>query len=399
MSWIHLAIGSMICDHAAMSRYDVIVIGVGAMGAAACAHAARRGASVLGLERHTIPHTLGSSGGETRLIRLSYFEHPNYVPLLRRAYANWDDLGDLVGEALLVRTGALYLGRPEGTLISGSRRAAERYGIEHSMLSQSEVRERCGPFRIPEGFVAMYEPSAGFVRCQRAILRYAELASRHGAALRSGETVLRWESGPKGVTVMTDQGRYEGGKLVLVAGSWTSELLHSLPVPLTVTRQPLFWIVPPDPVPFRLGRFCCWALQGDAPHFQGIHYGFPILEGQSAFKLGRHLPGMITTPDKLERNVQPSDFDEVRPVFDAFLPSAKGPLEQGMVCMYTNSPDGHFIVDRHPQEEHVVLACGFSGHGFKFASVMGEALADLALDGRTPLPIAFLGLSRFAGRS
>jgi len=378
-----------------MDKYDAIVVGIGAFGSAACDHLARRGARVLGLEQFEIPNALGSSGGETRLIRLSYFEHPDYVPLLRRAYRNWDELGDRTGEKVLFRTGAIYIGRPQGELISGSLRAARNYNIDHAMLSPIEVRERCGPFNIPEGFAAMFEPEGGYVRSLRAIACHAEQARRHGANLRPGEAVQSWDSAADAVRVTTDKGVYHADKIIFTAGSWTAQLLQELPVKLTVTRQPLFWIAPSDSAPFRSGRFCCWAVQGDAPTFQGIHYGFPIIDDQKAMKMGHHFPGQISTPQTLDRNPRPADFQSLAPVFDTFLPTAQGPVAGSMVCMYTNSPDGHFIVDKHPEHDNVILACGFSGHGFKFASALGEALADLALDGRSELPIGFLGLQRF----
>jgi len=378
-----------------MDKYDVIVVGIGAFGSAACDHLARRGARVLGLEQFEVPNALGSSGGETRFIRLSYFEHPDYVPLLRRAYRNWDELGERTGEQVLFRTGAVYIGRPDGELISGSLRAARSYGIDHEMLDPVALRERCGPFELPEGFAAMYEPEGGYVRSLRAIAGHAGQAREHGARIIAGETVHSWTSRSGGVRVTTDKGSYQAGKIIFSAGSWTSQLLQDLAVKLTVTRQPLFWVAPAQDAPFRQGRFCCWALQGDEPAFQGIHYGFPIIDDQKAMKIGHHFPGQAGTPRTLDRNPRPGDFQPLMPVFDTFLPSGRGPVAGAMVCMYTNSPDGHFIVDRHPEHDNVVLACGFSGHGFKFASVLGEALADLALEGRSTLPIDFLGLQRF----
>lgn len=380
-----------------MQQYDVIVVGVGGFGASACYNLARRGVRVLGLEQFDIPNAMGSSGGDTRLIRLSYFEHPDYVPLLRRAYQAWDEIGRLTGEQLLFRTGAVYIGRPEGGLLSGSLRAARTHGIAYEMLDRDALRERCGPFELPEGFAAMFEDAGGYITSLRAIARYAEQARQLGADLHPGEQVRSWDALPGGVRVTTDRSSYHAGKLLFTAGSWSGRLLAGLPLRLSVTRQPLFWVMPPQAERFRSGRFSCWAVQGDAPGSTGIHYGFPMVEGQSAMKVGHHYPGEVSTPEQMDRNLRSDDFAVMKPAFDTFLPEGRGPMVRAMVCMYTNSPDGHFIIDHHPEHPDVVLACGFSGHGFKFVSVLGEALADLVLDGKSALPVAFLGLDRFNG--
>lgn len=380
--------------------FDVIVVGVGAMGAATCHALARQGARVLGLERFDVPHAQGSSAGQTRLIRLAYYEHPDYVPLLRRAYELWDALGEETGVPLLHRTGALYLGRPEGELIAGSLRAAREHRLAHEVLDAAAVEQRFGGFRVPEGFAAMHEPEAGFVLAERAIAAMAERALHHGAELHGREPVRSWQVDRGGVRVVTDRGTYHAGHLVFTAGAWTAPLVRDLGVPLTVTRQVLGWVWPRVPERFALGRFPCWAIEDDAPGFQGIYYGFPLMTGAAmeapGLKVAHHAPGPATHPDALDRATTAADEGDFRPALSKYLPDADGPLLSMRVCMYTMSPDQHFVIDRHPAHERVTIGCGFSGHGFKLAPVMGEALADLALHGRSELPVAFLGRARFA---
>ena len=380
--------------------FDVIVVGVGAMGAATCHALASRGVRVLGLERFDVPHAQGSSGGQIRLIRLAYYEHPDYVPLLRRAYERWDALGEEAGVRLLHRTGALYLGRPEGELIAGSLQAARRHELAHELLDPDAVAQRFGAFRVPEHFAALHEPEAGFVLAERAVAAFAELALRAGATLHGREPVRSWQAGADGVSVVTDRGTYQAGHLVFTSGAWTGPLVRELGVPLTVTRQVVGWVWPRVPERFALGRFPCWAIEDDVSDFQGIYYGFPMLSGALAevpgLRLAHHAPGPATHPDALDRSTTAADEGDFRPALARYLPDGDGPLLSMRVCMYTMSPDQHFVIDRHPMHDNVTVGCGFSGHGFKLAPAMGEALADLALHGRSALPIGFLGRARLA---
>jgi sarcosine oxidase len=381
------------------ASFDVIVVGVGAMGAATCHALARRGVRVLGLERFDVPHAQGSSGGHTRLVRLAYYEHPDYVPLLRRAYELWDALGEEAGTQLLYRTGALYLGRPDGHLVAGSLQAARQHGLAHELLDAHAVAERCGPFRVPGHFAALYEPEAGFVLSERAIAAFADRALRSGAVLHGREPVRSWHADAQGVRVFTDRGTYHAGHLVLTVGAWTSEHVRDLGIPLTVTRQVLGWVWPRTPERFALGRFPCWAIEDDVDGFQGIYYGFPMLSGPAldmpGLKVAHHAPGPVTDPETLDRLPTAADEADFRPVLGKYLPDGDGPLLSMRVCMYTMSPDQHFVIDRHPAHANVTIGCGFSGHGFKLAPTMGEALADLATQGRSDLPVAFLSSARF----
>ena len=377
-----------------MSDFDVIVIGVGAMGSSACWHLARRGIRVLGLEQFDIPHALGSSHGQSRMIRLAYYEHPDYVPLLRRAYELWHELEAASGQKLLHLTGGLYMGPPDGEIVAGSLQSARTHGLAHEVLTRDELARQFPQFQLPESYVALHEPQAGFLVPERVISAYAELALRAGAEIHGREPVLDWKQEPGGITVRTARGEYRADKLIVCGGAWSARLLADLDLRLTVTRQVLAWVWPKEPELFALGRLPVWAID----RLDGtIHYGFPMMSDVPGFKLAHHGPATPTDPDRVAREVLPGDQQTFRPVLRAMIPAADGPLLSMKVCLYTNSPDHHFIIDRHPRHDRVTIACGFSGHGFKFASVVGEILADYATAGATRHPAGFLGLRRLAG--
>ena len=375
-----------------VSNYDVIVIGVGAMGSSACYQLARRGARVLGLEQFDIPHALGSSHGQSRMIRLAYYEHPDYVPLLKRAYQLWEELESVSGQKLLHITGGAYLGPEKGEVVGGSLRSSREHGLEHELLDRDELCRRFPQFHVPEDWVALYEPRAGFLRPERVVAAYAESALRAGAELHGREAVMEWRADAHGATVHTTRAVYHADHLVFCGGPWSGKLLRDLGVPLVVTRQVLGWVWPRKPELFALGQFPVWAIDRQDGT---LHYGFPMTSDVPGFKLAHHGPGEPTDPDRVEREPRPGDEETFRAVLRQMIPAGDGPLLSMKVCLYTNSPDQHFIIDRHPESERVTIACGFSGHGFKFASVVGEILADLATTGRTALPAQFLRLDRF----
>lgn len=384
------------------TTYDVAVVGVGAMGSATCDALARRGASVIGLEAVDVPHDLGSSGGHSRLIREAYWEHPDYVPLLGGAVAGWVDLQERIGRHVLLRPGCLYAGPADGSFLEGTRLAVRTHGLDVEEVPTAEVASRFDAFAFPDEFEVMFEPGAGLVLCERAIAGFAQEARRRGADIRCREAVTGWQETAHGVRIETARGnRIEAGQIVFTAGAWTSRLLADLGVGLRVHRQVIAWVWPDDIERHSLGRMPCWAIQPAEPGFEGIYYGFPALPVETAggiggMKLGRHWLGPETDPETVDRRATVDDEASWRPALSSFFPHTGAALTSGMkVCLYTSTPDEHFVVDRLPGTERVTLACGFSGHGFKFASIMGEALADLALEGRSDLPIGFLGLDRF----
>ncbi len=377
-------------------NFDVIVIGLGAMGSATLDQLARRGVNALGLEQFGIPHDQGSSGGDTRLIRKAYFEHSDYVPLLQRAYTNWTDLESRSGEQVLHRTGAVYIGRPESDLIAGSRASAKQHALACDEISGREVAKRWPTLRVPSGYDVLHEPDGGFVLAAKSIRLFCESALRHGAQIRAAEAVLEWRETAAGIEVLTASETYRAARLIVTVGSWAGGLLPRLPTRLEVTRQALFWVWPKQTEPFELGRFTCWATQIDG--HDGLFYGFPMLPasigGQLGLKVAHHVRGEPVEPGRLTP-IGSAEFDSIREVLASVFVPDLGPVVATKACMYTSTTDHHFIVDRYPDSERVVIACGFSGHGFKFASVIGEALADLALENKTTLPIGFLSLDRF----
>ena len=357
--------------------YDAIIVGLGAMGSATAYQLARRGLHVLGLDRFTPPHAFGSSHGETRIIREAYFEHPVYVPMVQRAYELWRDLEDESGATLLRETGGMMIGRPDSDLVEGARHSAELHGLRHAMLTADEVHERFPALHPESDMVAVWEPRAGVLFADACIRAHLTQARLNGAELRYEEPMLRWEPDGDGVRVLTAQAEYRGRRLILTAGAWISGFF--LDLPLTVERQVLFWfdqtsgpeMFSPEHLPIHLWQF-------DGRRF---FYGFPNLG--SGIKVAFHHGGEITTIDSVRRDVTPDEVEEIRTAMRRFLPAADGPLRSTTVCVYTNTPDEHFLIDRHPRHAPVLIASACSGHGFKFSPVIGEVLADLVQAGES----------------
>lgn len=336
------------------------------------------------------------------MIRQSYYEHPDYVPLLRRAYQLWDELEDEQGssqnaERIFYRTGGLYLGPPDGCIVPGALRAARRHDLAHELLNAGELARRFPAFRMPEGFSAFYEEEAGFLVPELAVAAHARQAVACGAEIRTGEAILKWESNSRSASVQTSAGSYDAAHLVVTTGAWSGPLMRDLDVELSVTRQVLAWFdAQGDRENLALGSFPCWFIETDSPFG---HYGFPMLDsGQRGMKIALHKPGDRIDPDApgaTSGEATSEEIEDLREVLRRSLPDGEGPLLASRTCLYTNSADGHFILGAHPGRENLTFAAGFSGHGFKFASVMGEVLADLASEGTTRHPIEFLSPSRF----
>lgn len=372
--------------------YDVIVVGLGAMGSAAAFHLASRGVSVLGLEQFDIPHSRGSSHGHSRMIRQCYFEHPDYVPLLKRAYELWGELEERSEQKLLHITGGVYIGKPDSSLVAGSLKAAKLHGLPHELILHAELCERYPQFMVPEDHVALIEPAAGLLIPERVVASHTRLALEAGGTLHAHEPVLSWNADSREVSVTTAKATYKAKHLVIAAGTWATRLVRDLGVTIRPTRQVLGWVWPKKPDLFKLGVLPVWALQNaDGTE----HYGFPLMPEAPGFKIAHHTPGEPTDPDRNDWSARPEDEATFRPVLTRHIPDADGPLLGMRICMYENSPDSHFIIDQHPTLPNVTVACGFSGHGFKFSSVAGEILADLATVGKTRHQIGFLSLERF----
>lgn len=373
-----------------MRRYDVIIVGLGAMGSAAAFHVARRGARVLGLDRFSPPHSFGSSHGRSRVIREAYFENPLYVPLVQRAYHNWKELERLSGRELLRRTGCLMLGRPESGVVTGALASAEQHGLPFEMLEAADVHRRFPGFRVTADMVGVLEENAGYVVPETAIAAHLALASRHGAELHTDEPVVAWQATDDGVEVTTSHGTYRAAHLLLAAGAWMGTLLSELNLPLTVERTVQYWFRPKQPTnlftPPHLPVFICEYMPGMD------FYGIP--DTGDGVKVALHHHGEPSDPDALRRTVAPEEVAYVRDLVRTFIPEAEGTLCNTEVCMYTNTPDGNFLIDHYPGFPQVIIASPCSGHGFKFASAIGEQLADLALKAQPSLDISPFQLTR-----
>lgn len=392
--------------------YDVIVIGLGGMGSAATYHLARPAAAgtpagggrplrVLGLERHTPAHDRGSSHGRSRVIRQAYFEDPAYVPLLLRAYELWEALGHDAGRDLLTITGGLMMGAPMSEVVTGSAESARTHGLPHAMLGAAEIRRRFPPFNPGPDEVALYEPKAGVVEPEASVSAHLDGAARRGAELHFEEPIFGWDASPSGdgVTVRTTRGRYEAGRLVLASGPWAPDILAGLDLPLAVARQVMFWFDPLGGVdPYLPDRFPIYIWEPEAGGLP--FYGFPALDGpRGGVKVAIHGGGEPCTPETIERRIRPDDEAAMRAAIAGRMPSLNGPLLDARTCMYTNTADGHFVLGPHPRYPQVAVAAGFSGHGYKFATVVGEILANLARDGATRHPIGLFSPVRFAGET
>ena len=371
--------------------YDVIIVGLGAMGSAAACELAQRGLKVLGIDQFTPPHSLGSSHGETRIIREAYFEHPAYVPLVQRAYERWAELEGETGEQLFLQTGGLLMGPAEGVPISGSIEAAKTHQLPFEKLTADGIRNRFPLFCPDDGMIGVYEPRAGGLFVERCIEAHHRLAREAGAELKFEEQVIDWSAEGEGVEVESGNGRYRSGRLILSTGSWMGALATELSLPLEIERQVLHWFEPvgdlddfsPERCPFFFFEY------GKGKYF----YGFPLVGG--ALKIAKHHQGELTTPDEIRREVSEDEVEEMRSLLQNFIPKANGRLRESAVCMYTNTPDDHFIIDHHPEHPQVILASPCSGHGFKFSSVIGELLADMATGRTPPLDLSLFRLERF----
>lgn len=379
-------------DVPAERRFDVIVAGVGAMGSAAAYHLARRGQRVLGLERHGIPNTMGSSHGLTRIIRLAYYEHPSYVPLLRRAYVLWRELETVAQERLLVQTGSVDAAAETSWVFAGSVRSCTDHDLPHEVLTSRELRARYPGYQLPDDLLACLQPDGGFLLPERCVVAHAEAAMAHGAELHGRETVQGFEPDGDGVRVTTDRATYAADRLLVAAGAWMGDLVPALAGRAVAERQVLGWFAPHRPERFTPATFPVWNLELDL----GRYYGFPTF-GVPGVKLGRyHHREEHGHPDELRQ--PPDDEDErlLRAALDACFPDAGGPLLSSATCLFTNVADEHFVVDTLPELPQVVVASPCSGHGFKFASVLGEILADLVVDGETDHDIDLFRLDRLS---
>lgn len=409
----HRSVGAMPTP---FEHYDVIVAGLGAMGSLTLYELASRGLRVMGFDRFAPPHAFGSSHGASRIIREAYFEDPRYVPLVQRAYDRWHRLERASATTLFRQTGGLMLGRSSGALVRGAKLSADMHGLPHEWLTATDIRARYPAFRLHNDTVGLLEPRAGVLHPERAIAAALAVATAQGALVQVNESLLEWQPHGNGVEVVTTRGRYRARSLVLTVGAWTTDHVGDLRLPLQVQRNVQFWFTPkrdagqfsPDVFPV----FICETAAGDnsagdnsaGDRFDSVRsgsprsdseawYGFPELG--DGLKIARHHYGDIVHPDAVNREVTSQEVAEVREVIEQFMPDANGPLVRSAVCLYTNAPDGHFVIGRHPAHPSVVVASPCSGHGFKFASAIGEHLADLATNRPPQLDLSLFAVERF----
>lgn len=373
-------------------RYDVIVVGVGGMGSATVYHLAERGVDVLGLEQYDIPHNEGSSHGITRIIRKPQYEDPTYVPLVRRAYELWEVLEEKTGRDLLYRTGGLDIGPPDSQVYSGSVQSCEAHDIDHQILSADQINERFPGYELPEDHRGVYQPDSGFLVPEQCIIAHVMAAQQSGAEIRARESVTDISPTPDGgVRVNSNKDTYEADRVVVTAGAWAHKLLPELSGLAVPERQVLAWFQPKTPEQFTPRNFPVFVHAAEDGHY----YGFPEHD-VPGFKFGKfnHLEEVVD-PDEMDRQPRSDDEDLLRDYGKQYFPEGVGPTMRLATCMFTNTPDEHFILDTLPDHPQITVGAGFSGHGFKFASAIGEVLADLALERSPGHDLGLFRLSRF----
>jgi sarcosine oxidase len=377
--------------------YDVIVAGLGGMGSSAAYHLAGRGKRVLGLERYSPTHDRGSSHGQSRIIRLAYSEDPAYVPLVIRAYELWERLERETGENLMKITGGLMIGPPGTKFFEGSKESAEKYDLPYEVLDAAELKKRYPVFEPTPDTVALFEEKAGFLRPEASVKAHLERAASLGADLRFGEEILSWQPTRSGVRVETTSVTYEAERLVVSAGAWAPKLLADLGLPLEVTRQLLFWFDPKGGIePFLPDRFPIFIWE---PEDGNSFYAIPAHDGPTGgVKVAFfRADGKPADPETIDREVHDVEVEFIRGYIARYIPDLDGRFLYAKTCMYTNTPDEHFVISTHPDYHQVAIAAGFSGHGYKFCSVVGEILADLATEGEATHPISLFSPARLVG--
>jgi sarcosine oxidase len=376
-----------------METFDAIVVGLGAHGSAAAAALARRGQRVLGIERFGPGEALGSSGGWSRMIRIAHFEHPWLVPMAAASWERWGALEGESGTVLLTRTGGLYGGAGGGSIVAGARESAAGHGVDHETLDAAEIHRRWPILEPADDTVAIFEERAGWIRIDRAIAAQLAVVEGAGGQLAFGRRVVDWRpAAGGGFEVETAEGQVAGAAhLVLTTGPWIAELVPDLRLPLTIEREVPMWFRPTvDPASVGADRLPIWVLGDGGTMFYGIRH-----DPELGLKVSIHHWGTFVSPDTVERDVGSAEVERVRAFLRRRMPAANGELASAKVCLYTNTPDETFVIDRHPAAPGVAFASACSGHGFKFAPVIGEILADLATDGSTTWPIDRFRANRF----
>jgi len=370
-------------------RWDAIVVGCGIMGASVSYNLATRGLRVLNLERFGVNHRFGSSHGKTRIIRLAYYEDQRYVPLLRRAFQSWREAEAKSGKRLLQITGGLMIGREDGELVRGVLMSAKIHGLPYEVITPAKVEERFPAFTLGEEYTAVFEPNAGVLFAEECVRAFVGLGSEAGCEFRFSEQVKGWKSGPEGVEVQTSSGTQVASKIVFCAGAWNGQLLQDL-VPLQCERQVPLWFSSGGQDAFSPPKMPVFIMEEEKGVF---YYGTPDVG--HGVKVARTHGGEMSGPDDVRREITERDVAPVRKFIKSRMAKLDGPPIASTTCIYSNTPDLNFAVGAHPGDPRVVVISACSGHGFKFASVLGEIAADLATDGKLAFDISFLNPGRF----
>jgi len=375
---------------ATAERFDTVIVGLGAMGSAALHHLALRGVKVLGVDTFATPHVHGSTHGRTRIIREAYYEHPCYVPIVQRAYELWAQLEREIGEQLFVQTGGLMIGPPDGEIFAGALRSATEHGLAHTILEPREVHARFPGFRVPEGSMALHEPRAGLLFPEKCVEAHLALARRAGASVRTGVTVTAWDADDD-VRILTDAGELRARTLILAAGPWLPALVPELELPLEVERQLFHWFEPAShPEWYDAAHSPISLIEYARDRFFAT---FPDVG--HGVKAGVHHEGEVIDIDAPRAPASEAEGAEMQALLARYLPQAAGRILDRATCVYTNTPDHDFVLDRHPEHPNVIIASPCSGHGFKFSSAIGEILADLVTSRQTSFDLRPFALSRF----
>jgi len=371
--------------------FDTIVVGLGGMGSSALYELARTGQNVLGLEQFTIPHEKGSSHGLSRIIRMAYFEHPSYIPLLKRSYDLWRRLEQESSEQLLISTGSIDASYPGMKIFEGALESCKNHQLDHEVLDFKSLSNRFPGYQLPEGMRALFQPQGGILLPEKAISEYVRLSKLKGAKVSEEEKVIDLERDSQGMRVTTSKNIYFAKNVVVTAGAWIGKLFPELASVAIPERQVVGWFRPYNKKVFGPDNFPVFNMQVDEGHF----YGFPSIF-ETGFKIGKyhHLKEKVD-PDNLDIGINRRDENILRECMRTYFPEANGDLLTAKACMFTNTPDGHFIVEKH-DDWPVVIAGGFSGHGYKFCSVVGEIIADLISRGECDFNIELFSSHRFS---
>jgi N-methyl-L-tryptophan oxidase len=376
-----------------MMNYDVIIVGAGSMGMAAGYYLTLEGKSVLLLDSFNPPHDRGAHHGDTRIIRHAYGEGTSYVPLALRAQKLWFDLERESGRKLFYQTGVLNVGTRDSTFIQQVISSSEAYSLPLQTLDSSNIHTEWPGISLPEGYVGCFESDSGVLKSEECISAYRELLEHHQVTILTNTSVQELSIDSAGVTVQTAEQSYKGRALIVTAGAWSSKLLPLMNIhpPLVTKRKTFAWFEADD---FLFGeeRFPAFTFETSLGHY----YGFPSMGG-AGLKVGRHDGGLWINPDEAipEFGVQQEDEEDLRMFLSRFMPLANTELRMGKTCTYTLTPDENFIIDTHPAYPHIAFAAGFSGHGFKFSSVVGEILSQLITTGRSEYDISLFSMNRF----